>query len=265
MFLSLEQDFLLHGQMDFIRIKILRISPVNMVKATLKVIFIALFIFLFSKTADAQNGQIWIDADVFPSFSVNWDYKVEAGYRKYLVNDGWTRYHLKNVFTYKKYNWILFAGALDLFYTNEESSANYLEVRPWIQVTARWMTAGEYLNLFRPYVAVRLERRFFRYADETTDQKTRLRFRFGGTFTLNKDFMRVRTWYIPVRIELFLNVGGEAKEVSAEQNRLTVGIGYIFTSATRAEFALTVQNAENTISFSSSTDLILQFRFKQYI
>ena len=220
---------------------------------------------LFSKTTYAQNGQIWIDADVYPTFSVNWDYNIEAGYRKYLVTDGWTRYHLKNVFTYKKFNWILFAGALDLFYTKEAVDVDYLEIRPWIQVTARWMTSGEYLNLFRPYFSIRLEERFFRYTDETSDQKTRLRFRFGGRFTLNNDFMRVRTWYVPFRFEIFLNVGGAAQEVSAEQNRLTVGIGYIFNSGTRAEFNLTAQNAENTISFSSSTDLIFQFTFKQYL
>jgi hypothetical protein len=220
---------------------------------------------LLSKTTYAQNTQIWLDADVFPTISVNWDYKVGGGYRKYLVTDGWTRYHLKNVFTYKKLNWLLFAGALDLFYTNEDASTDYLEVRPWIQVTARWMTAGKYLNLFRPYFAIRLEERFFKYADKSTDQKTRLRLRIGGTFTLNNDFMRVRTWYIPFRLEFFFSVGGEAQEVSAEQNRLTVGIGYIFNSASRAEFALTAQNAENTLSFSSSTDLIFQFTFRQYL
>ena len=138
-------------------------------------------------------------------------------------------------------------------------------MRPWIQVTARWMTAGKYLNLFRPYFSIRLERRFFRYADETTDQKTRLRFRIGGRFTLNNDFMRVRTWYVPFRAEIFLDVGGEAQEVTADQNRIMAGIGYIFNSASRAEFNLTLQNSENTISFSSSTDLIFHFTFKQYL
>ena len=251
--------------MQFSKIKIFKLLKASSIKATLKVFFFALFILLFSKTTYAHNGQIWLDADVYPSFSVNWDYKIEAGYRKYLVTDGWNRYHLKNVFTYKKFNWILFAGAFDLFYTVEEVTTNYFEMRPWVQVEARWMNAGKYLNLFRPYVAIRLEQRFFRYTDNSTDQKTRLRLRFGGKFLLNNDFMRVRTWYVPFRIELFFNVGGEAKEVSAEQNRLTVGIGYIFNSESRAEFALTAQNAENTISFYSSTDLIFHFRFKQYL
>ncbi|MGB5896408.1 MAG: DUF2490 domain-containing protein [Ignavibacteriaceae bacterium] len=251
--------------MDFTRIKIFRLLQTKEIKATSRVIFFVLFILLSTKTVFAQNGQFWLDANVYPSFSVNWDYNVEGGYRKYLVTDGWTRYHLKNVFTYKKFNWILFAGALDLFYTVESVSENYIELRPWIQVETRWMTAGKYLNLFRPYFAIRLEERFFRYTDETTDQKTRLRLRIGGTFTLNNDFMRVRTWYIPFRLEFFFSVGGEAQEVSAEQNRLTVGIGYIFNSASRAEFALTAQNAENTLSFSSSTDLIFQFTFRQYL
>lgn len=251
--------------MHFTRIKILKLFSIKSINTTLNVFFIALFILFFSKTANAQNGQLWLDADVFPSFSVNWDYKLEAGYRKYLVDEGWTRLHLRNVFTYKKLNWLLFAGALDLFYTFEPVSSNYLEVRPWIQATARWMTAGKYLNLFRPYFGVRLEQRFFRYSDKSTDRKTRLRFRIGGTFLLNNDFMRVRTWYMPFRAEIFLNVGGEAQEVSAEQNRLIVGIGYIFNSASRAEFALTAQNAENTISFSSSTDLIFHLTFRQYL
>ena len=245
--------------------KVFILSKARSINSTFKVIILAFFVLLISKTANAQNGQIWIDADLYPSFGVNWDYNIEAGYRKYLVTDGWTRYHLKNVVTYKKLNWLLFYGALDLFYTVESVSENYIEVRPWIQVTARWMTAGEYLNLFRPYFSVRVEDRFFWYGDETSDQKTRLRFRFGGRFTLNNDFMRVRTWYVPFKLEFFFNVGGAAQEVSAEQNRLTVGIGYIFNSGTRAEFALTAQNAENTLSFSSSTDLIFQFTFKQYL
>jgi hypothetical protein len=77
--------------------------------------------------------------------------------------------------------------------------------------------------------------------------------------------MRVRTWYVPFRVEFFFNVGGEAQEVTADQNRIMAGIGYIFNSASRAEFNLTVQNSENTISFSSSTDLIFHFTFKQYL
>ncbi len=252
--------------MNYIQLKKIKLNRSGGFRLTNKVFFIiTLFILLFAKTAYTQNTQIWLDADVYPSFSVNWDYKAEAGYRKYLVSEGWTRYHLRNVFTYKKFNWILLAGALDLFYTNEKASTDYLEVRPWIQVTARWMTAGKYLNLFRPYFSIRLERRFFRYTDETTDQKTRLRFRIGGRFTLNNDFMRVRTWYVPFRAEIFLDVGGEAQEVTADQNRIMAGIGYIFNSASRAEFALTAQNAENTISFSSSIDLIFHFTFKQYL
>jgi hypothetical protein len=251
--------------MHFMRIKIFRLSQANSVKKILKVFFCTLFFLFFTKTTYAQNTQIWLDADVYPTFSVNWDYKLEAGYRNLLVTDGWTRYHLRNVFTNKRLNWLLFAGSLDLFYTVESVSENYIEVRPWIQVTARWMTAGKYLNLFRPYIGVRLEQRFFRYTDKSTDSKTRLRFRIGGTFTLNNDFMRVRTWYIPFRFEMFLNVGGAAQEVSAEQNRLTVGIGYIFNSASRAEFNLTAQNAENTISVFSSTDLIFHLTFKQYL
>jgi hypothetical protein len=251
--------------MHFKNIKIFKLLQAKSIKATLKVIFVALFILLFSKTANAQNGQLWLDADVYPSFSVNWDYKIEVGFRKYLVSEGWTRLHLRNVFTYKRMNWLLYAGALDLFYTFEKVTENYLEVRPWIQVTARWMTAGKYLNLFRPYVDVRLERRFFRYSDKSTDQKTRVRFRIGGTFLLNNDFMRVRTWYVPFRAEIFLNVGGEAQEVTADQNRIMAGIGYIFNSASRAEFNLTAQNSENTIRFSSSTDLIFHFTFRQYL
>jgi hypothetical protein len=243
----------------------INIFKANNIKTISKVIFVALFIFLFTKTAYTQNTQIWLDADVFPTFSVNWDYNVEAGYRQYLVSEGWTRYHLRNVLTYKKFNWILLAGALDLFYTIEPVSENYLEVRPWIQATARWMTAGKHLNLFRPYFSIRLEERFFRYTDKSTDQKTRLRFRIGGRFTLNNDFMRVRTWYVPFRVEFFFNVGGEAQEVTADQNRIMAGIGYIFNSASRAEFNLTVQNSENTISFSSSTDLIFHFTFRQYL
>jgi hypothetical protein len=251
--------------MHFSKIKIFKLLKTSSIKAILKVFIFTVFILLFSKTANPQNGQIWLDADVYPSFGVNWDYKVEAGYRKYLVSEGWTRYHLKNVLTYKKFNWILFAGAFDLFYTVEEVTTNYFEMRPWVQVEARWMTAGKYLNLFRPYLGIRLEERFFRYSDKSTDQKTRVRLRIGGTFTLNNDFMRVRTWYIPFKLEFFFSVGGEVQEVSAEQNRLTVGIGYIFHSASRAEFALTAQNAQNTFSFSSSTDLIFHFTFKQYL
>jgi hypothetical protein len=251
--------------MHFTRIKKLKLSQAQSIKASLNVFFYAFLFLFFTKINYAQNTQIWLDADISPGFSANWDYKAEAGYRKYLVSEGWTRFHIKNAFTYKKLNWLLFAGALDLLYTFEEVSQNYLEVRPWIQTTARWMTAGKYLNLFRPYIGIRLEQRFFRYTDKSTDSRTRLRVRIGGTFTLNKDFMRVRTWYVPFRFEIFLNLGGEAKEVSADQNRLSAGIGYIFNSAARAEFNITLQNAENTISFSSSTDIIFHITYKHYL
>ncbi|MCH6575857.1 MAG: hypothetical protein IH795_11775, partial [Bacteroidetes bacterium] len=107
-------------------IKIFRLLQASSIIATSKVFFFALFILLFSKTAYTQNTQIWLDADIYPSFGVNWDYKVEAGYRKYLVDDGWTRYHLRNVITYKGLSWMLYAGALDLFYTNENVTTNYL-------------------------------------------------------------------------------------------------------------------------------------------
>ena len=113
--------------MNHIQIKIFKLYRSGSFRSTNKVFFIiTLFILFFLKPTYSQNTQIWLDADVYPSFSVNWDYKVEAGYRQYLVSEGWKRYHLRNVFTYKKFNWILFAGALDLFYTNEDISIDYL-------------------------------------------------------------------------------------------------------------------------------------------
>jgi hypothetical protein len=137
-----------------------------------------------NKSIYSQSTQFWWDYMGYPTDDVNWDYEINAGYNHLITEGVWFDFYLNNTITYQKLQWLLFDGSLELHYTKDPDYYNSFEIRPWVMTTARWMTEGEYLNIFRPYFAVMLEQRNILYEDEELNEhKFRLRLRAGGKFT----------------------------------------------------------------------------------
>jgi len=214
----------------------------------------------FSKAA-AQSSQLWLDYMAYPIQDLNWDYEINFGYNRLLSEGGWVDVYLNNTVTFQKLWWLLFDGSLELHYTYDPQYLNSFEIRPWIMTTARWNTEGEYLNLFKPYIAALFEyRQIFYDGDTPNEQKMRFRTRLGGRITINNKTMSVRTFYVPFRVEMFFDLNGSATERFASKSRIMLGLGYIFNNALRAEFVYYVNSSRNTYEDKfDATDNIFSF------
>jgi hypothetical protein len=205
------------------------------------------FIVLDFPKAVAQSNQLWLDYMAYPIRDLNWDYELNVGYNRLLSEGGWTDVYFNNTVTFQKLWWMLFDGSLELHYTYDPQYLNSFEIRPWIMTTLRWNTEGEYLNLFRPFIAALFEFREIIYEGDTpSEQKMRIRTRLGGRITINNKTMSVKTFYVPFRVEMFFDLNGSATERFASKSRLMLGLGYIFSSAFRAEFVYYVNSSRNT-------------------
>ena len=236
---------------------------------SLKYIFLVLiFLSVFTPHVGlAQNNQLWLDYMGYPlGGDINWDWEINTGYNRLLGKGGWSDFYLNNTFTYQKIWWLLFDGSFEFHYTRDPEYFNSIELRPWVMTTARWLTEGEYLNLYYPYFAVLIENRNIYYEDEEPNQHTfRLRLRAGGKITLNTEKMTVGTVFINFRGEYFTDIGKGVTERFASKHRVMLGLGYIFTYAFRAEFYYYIHQSRNTYEDEfNTTDNIFSFLVRHY-
>ena len=213
-----------------------------------------------------QEQRIWLDYNPRHRFNTETQYSGTFEIDKSLSQGGWTRYQLQTSLNHYLAGWISVHGALDLFYTMDPDLENVFEIRPWVKGTLYWQTYAEYLNLYFPYLGIRLEQRFLKYADiDGLESKTRLRFSAGSKFTLNNDIIDDDTWYLHFRVELFYNINEAATERYADQNRVMAGVGYNLNRKLRGEFRYTLQNSENTIGARDENSThIFQLIFTQF-
>jgi hypothetical protein len=194
-----------------------------------------------------QGNQLWLDYMAYPVVDIDWDYELNVGYNRLLSEAGWSDIYLNNTVTFQKLLWLLFDGSLELHYTHDPEYFNSAEVRPWVMTTARWMTEGEYINLYRPYFQILVESRNLFYEDEELNQQTfRMRLRAGTKITLNKDKMTSGTLFFHFRGDYFIDIGKSVTEKFASKHRIMFGLGYIFNSAVRAELYYYINSSRNT-------------------
>ncbi len=229
----------------------MKITILNPLKCIWTIGFISCMICLMtfpSMSLYAQDIQVWLEADIHKDLGKSWKYKAAPNFRKYFENSAWHRYGIKNTFSRKIRPWLSGEINLDFFYTHDEGSADIGEIRPSLAGKLLYPNFIKAIRLEKPYIYLKLEERFLWYpSEDKDDQKTRLRLKGGGTFILNDEKITDETFYIPWYVEGFHSFDGEAFEHYAYNNRLSIGLGYVFNKQWRGEFDYILQGSRNTL------------------
>ena len=193
-------------------------------------VLISLMLFLFfpcnvdvygQSQENVVNQQLWFD--IFPHFSVNekLEYYGDAGYRT-IVNDSWSRIHLRPSLRYSlKRSWEI-QGGLGFFYTFDSSDTNQFELRPWQGIQLNWPKT---VHLSVKHL-VRIEERLS-YTTNNWESSFDLRFRYklSGKVVPCAN-CGLQNIFIPFYGELFLPVSDDIVESYRHKGRAGIGLGY---------------------------------------
>lgn len=167
------------------------------------------------------NQQLWFD--IFPHFSVNekLEYYGDAGYRT-IVNDSWSRIHLRPSLRYSlKRSWEI-QGGLGFFYTFDSSDTNQFELRPWQGIQLNWPKTA-HISIKH---LVRIEERLS-YTTNNWESSFDLRFRYklsGKVVPCTS--CGLQNIFIPFYGEMFLPVNDNIVEFYRNRGRAGIGLGY---------------------------------------
>ena len=95
-----------------------------------------------------------------------------------------------------------------------------VEKRLWEQITLT-----QYSHRLKLEHRYRIEQRWLRFGDGSTDFRQRLRYRFNAFLPLNKKTLAAGTVFLSAYDEIFLNPKGPV----FERNRVYGGVGYQFS------------------------------------
>ena len=138
-------------------------------------------------------------------------------------NSGWWQIHLRPSFSFRYRARFDFRGGIGVLFNNNEKNENptYFEFRPWQGYRLYWPVIGK--MKFTHYI--RLEERFI--ADGTNKEFTFTgRYQIATNIPLNAKSITPGTYYIPLSMEIFLNLFNNAVAARNNKFRLTAGIAY---------------------------------------
>lgn len=220
---------------------------------------IILLIISFNLRTHAQV-QTWIDYTTNNWINSNWLYYGDYGMRGLLTVDEWTQYTVNPAFLYRSDEKLSFHAGSRLMYTDNTSSGNTFEARPWQGARYIWPRFKSfYLDHY-----LRLEERFVWYT-ETSEFEFSLRSRYR---------LRLRTMdfllpLIPtkftssVSIEIFMDITNEILETYVGKNRITFGLGNHVTKDLLIELNYILQKSRKEVTSDFETvDRIFRLRIK---
>ena len=156
--------------------------------------------------------------------------------------------------------WEAHAG-LGLFYTENTSFFDVLEVRPWQGFWVKWPQLGKIA--FSHYF--RFEQRLLFDTDTwTLDSELRLRYKLGTKIPVTPLTTDGRL-FLPLSIELFSQPEVVIEQVS-NRLRIDAGLGYVFGELWVGEFHLIIQRSRSGLADKFRTaDLIFRFELKRLV
>jgi hypothetical protein len=219
----------------------------------------ALLILLSASQSGAQTSELWADYYANIAAGGGWVYELNPGFSKTFAGGSALDTYLALNATYEWERWLNPEANLEAHYTFDKENENVVELRPWAGLNFIWPTHGQYLNLFNPFFAIRLEERFLWYQESgTEDTKTRLRFRISAKFPVNNELLVDGTYYLIVLAETYVPLNGDPKEISASQNRFQGGLGYVVGADFRIELQYVMMRKRNTYTngFETSSNIL---------
>jgi hypothetical protein len=179
-----------------------------------------------SSYSQVTSFQTWLDYNHNQKIKGNWQLKSDYGFRWMNQSEleNWWRIHARTGVSFKKSNLFEYKAGLGLFYTDNKSSADIFEFRPWQGMKVSWPN----FKRLRFSHYGRLEERFSLDVNNTTRDNFVLKFRYklGLKIPLNNTVISAGTFYIPVSIELFMDLNGGNVEQNNDRIRIEAGLGY---------------------------------------
>jgi len=209
---------------------------------------------------DDTDFQTWMDFRAIYDINEKFTYDGNYGLRGVLSGEEWRRYYIHpSAIYYFKIN-LRIRGGIRVIYTEEFSTVNSFEIRPWQGISLNWPQTSYFTinNYFR------LEERFTFYSDETnSDFALRLRYRIQAKTPTIKIIAIDQRIYFLVNYEFFANIGQAVVEKYVNRKRLSLGMGYYFTNNWWLELIYALQGSQrNSEDGISSREHILRFRLR---
>jgi hypothetical protein len=229
---------------------------------------IGLFIFLnlpyaFCQETDNIDSQSWFDFRAYYIINDQWTYDGDYGIRGILSGEDWQRVYINPSTLYTLSSRTALRGGIRFIYTNEITTSNTFEIRPWQGIRFIWPRTK--FLIVSQYV--RLEERFTFYReDDNSDFVVRARYLIMAK-TPNLTWKSInQTFYFLASFEFFANLGTAIEETYVDRTRLTFGLGYLLSKAFRIELNYILQSSrkgsEEGVKFGVH---ILRLRLKYYI
>ena len=175
-----------------------------------------------------------------------------------LLLGDWSRYYLTGAASYDLNSRLRLAGGLGFYQTFQPEIENTFELRLWQQATVYWPDVHGPWRRFVLTHRFKLEERF----SHTTDWGLALRFRYrlATSIPLNTHDLESGSFFLPLSVELFADVGEEAPEFFAATNRLSAGIGYVTNKRWTIDLRYVRQRSRDTLTDTfDTTDHIIYF------
>jgi hypothetical protein len=185
-----------------------------------------------------QAESLWLDYTLHINKNDRLQYYGDIGYRTILLEDTETRVNFRPALRYKLNDRWSLHGGLGFFYEFRPALTNRFELRPFQGVQFNI----DPLDKLRLNIYTRIEERisFDDILPEKTNVDVRFRFRLSGHY----DFLNPigdNYWFLPFSVEFFQSVEDNITELTAEQVRMFLGLGYNFDEFWRLTFLLNLE------------------------
>lgn len=221
---------------------------------------------LISATVLGQENetdfQTWMDFRTIYDFNEEFTYDGNYGIRGLISDEEWSRYYIHpSLIYYYKIN-LRLRGGIRFIYTEEYSTVNSFEMRPWQGISLNWPQTSYFtINNY-----LRMEQRFTTYSDDNkSDFVVRFRYRIQAkTPTITIIAINQRIYFL-ANYEIFLNIGEAVAEKYINRRRISFGMGLYFSNSWWLELIYVLQGSRRNSEdgFKSNEHILrLRLRFK---
>jgi hypothetical protein len=212
---------------------------------------------------DNISNEGWIDITTRFSFTDNFRYNGDLGFRGAFSSNDFTLWYLRPSVSYRIKPWFTIHGGIGVFQSFLGSGKSAVELRPWQGLRFTWpQFKGYKVSHF-----LRLEQRMLWAKGTATDFNHRLRARYQlGIKTPTYNILFNNGIYVTSSIEFFRNLNESITQNFKNRIRYSVGVGTQVSESWRLELHYLRQDgrALEQDSFSVEENIVRLRLFYQY-
>jgi hypothetical protein len=233
-----------------------------------RLIFLCLIVFLGGaataspQETDETSNQFWFAYQYERKLGDHSRFSGSLGFEELLSSEllfgDWSRIYVTGAGSYDLNSRLRLAGGLGLYQTFQPEIEDTFELRLWQQATLYWPDSPGRARRWVLTHRLKLEERFTHTED--WGLAIRFRYRLATSIPLNTHDLETGSFFLPLSVELFANVGKEAPEFFAATNRLSAGLGYVMNERLTFDLRYVRQSSRDTILDTfDTTDHIIYF------